>query len=78
MQYISNSNFVTNSNYNLAGAMVMENNVTCNIKINAFTNDSGREAGAIYVNNRVTLFIRNSKFWQNVIASNDRNDMKGR
>ena len=75
---ISNSNFVTNSNYNLAGAMVMENNVTCNIESNTFLNNSGREAGTIDISDKVTLFIRNSTFWGNVIASNERNDTKGR
>ena len=35
---VSNCNFVTNSNYNLAGTMVTENNVTCNIESSTSVN----------------------------------------
>ena len=75
---VSNCTFARNSGYKLAGAMVMENNVTCNIESSTFYNNSGGSAGAIDMTDRVSLFVRNSTFFGNVLASDEKSDIKGR
>ena len=74
---IFDSMFAFNMDYMHAGALRLQNNVTCNIYSCFFGQNSGREAGAIYVKNRVTLYITNSSFAENSISSSENDALRG-
>ena len=74
---IFDSMFAFNMDYMHAGALLLQNNVTCNVHSCFFGQNSGREAGAIYAKNRVTLYITNSSFAENSISSSENDALRG-